>query len=82
MSKNHVVKNLIANFGSQILLADALGLKQGTITGWLNNKHGISERNALKIEKLTNGKFRAVDLCPRLAELEQITTQQKTPSDN
>lgn len=41
----------------------------------------VSTFYALKIEKLTNGKFRAVDSCPRLAELENIQPQ-KTPSDN
>ena len=78
MSQNLIIANLIAEFGGQVKLAKKIGVEQGTITGWLNKKHGMRESNALKIEKITNGKFKAVDLCPRLAEIEQI----KTPSDN
>lgn len=72
-SQSQTVKNLINYFGgTQEKLALAIQVKQGTITAWLNNKHGISEKNALKIEKLTNGEFKAVDLCPRLAEIENL----------
>lgn len=77
--KNPIIISVIDHFGGQAKMADLIGIKQGGISNWLNNKNGISERNALKIEKLTNGKFRAVDLCPRLAELDQITNQQKNP---
>lgn len=79
MSKNSIIADVIAEFGGQVKLAKEVGVEQGTVTGWLNNKHGMRETNALKIEKLTNGKFRAVDLCPRLAE---VITQNKTPSGN
>lgn len=68
--KSLIVQDLIKSFGSQTKLAEALNIKQGTVTGWLYKKHGISERNALKIEKMTGGKFKAVELCPRLAEIE------------
>lgn len=74
--KSKIIEKLIKHFGSQENLAFAVGVKQGTVTGWLNKKHGISERNAVIIEILTNGKFRATDLCPRLAELEKLTNGQ------
>lgn len=67
-----VLLELIAEYGSQEKLARAIGVKQGTITGWIHGKHGINELNALRIEKMTNGKVKAIDLCPRLAEIEKI----------
>lgn len=70
MKKSALIEKLIAEFGSQTKLAKAVGVEQGTVTGWLYQKHGVNELNALKIEKITNGRFRAVELCPRLAELE------------
>ncbi|OOR83900.1 transcriptional regulator [Moraxella canis] len=71
MKKSAIIEKLISEFGSQTKLAKAIGVEQGTVTGWLYQKHGVKELNALKIEKITNGKFRAVDLCPRLAELDK-----------
>lgn len=71
MKKSQLIQNLIAEFGNQTKLAKAVGVEQGTVTGWLYQKHGVNELNALKIEKITEGKFRAVDLCPRLAELDK-----------
>ncbi|TWV81530.1 Cro/CI family transcriptional regulator [Moraxella sp. VT-16-12] len=77
--KSKIIEDLIEHFGgTQENLATALKISQGTVTGWLNMKHGVSELNAQKIEKLTNGKFKAIDLCPRLAEIEKL----KTPSGN
>lgn len=79
-----IVTKLIEHFGgTQEKLASALNVKQGTVTGWLNKKHGIGESNALKIEKLTQGKFKAIELCPRLAELENLEpVKDKAPSGN
>lgn len=67
-----ILLKLIAEHGSQEKFARAIGVKQGTVTGWLHGKHGINEINALRIEKITNGEIKAVDLCPRLAEIEKI----------
>ena len=68
MQQRQTVKRLIEYFGTQVKFGQALGVKQGTVNGWLHGKHGISELNALKIEKLTHGKFKAYELCPKLAE--------------
>lgn len=76
MQQSKVIKRLIAHFGTQVKFSEALGVKQGTVHGWLHSKHGISEVNALKIEKLTHGKFKAYELCPKLAE---FADQLKTP---
>lgn len=72
------IKELISHFGSQGKTAKALGCSQATIFKWLHGQMGISSLYALKIEKLTQGKFRAVDLCPRLAEIEAM----EIPSDS
>lgn len=44
-------------------MADATGCSQTLVWRWLNKKAEIPAHFALKIEKLTNGKFKAVDLC-------------------
>ncbi|WP_423186800.1 transcriptional regulator [Alishewanella sp. d11] len=62
-------KNLIDYFGDQSVAAEKLGVKQPTVSGWLNGKHGMSAKTALKAERLTGGKFKASDLCPELAEV-------------
>ncbi|WP_440590608.1 transcriptional regulator [Rheinheimera fenheensis] len=62
-------KDLIAYFGGQSIAAEQLGVKQPTVSGWLNGKHGMSPKTALKAERLTDGKFKAADLCPDLAEV-------------
>ncbi|WP_323842920.1 transcriptional regulator [Moraxella sp. Pampa] len=72
MNKNPTIGKLITEFGNQVKLAKKVGVKQGTVTGWLNNRHGMREIYALKVEKLTNGKFKAADLCPKLKELESL----------
>lgn len=74
----NILLQLIAEYGSQEKFARAVGVKQGTVTGWLNGKHGINEINALRIEKIAGDKVKATDLCPRLAEIEKM----KAPSGN
>lgn len=71
------VQRLINFFGSQVKAGSALGVKQGTITGWLNNKHGISPFNAQKAEILTGGTIKASELCPKLLELTGIEKPKK-----
>lgn len=66
--KNSLIDEVIKEFGGQENLAKSLGIKQGAVSQWLNGKTNMRERYALKIEKLTHGKFRAVDFCPYLAE--------------
>lgn len=64
------IQRLVAYFGgTQAATAKALDVGQPTVFAWLAGKHGISPYMALKIEKITEGKFKAVDLCPKLAEV-------------
>lgn len=64
-------ERLIKHFGGQVKTGNALGVKQGTVNGWLNMKHGVSSINAQKAERLTGGIVKAVELCPALSELEE-----------
>lgn len=60
------IEKLIKHFGNQQKTAEALGVKQGTVSGWATGRHGVSEVHALVAERLTDGAIKAVDLCPRL----------------
>lgn len=66
------VQDLINYFGGQKEAAKALGLTQGTITGWLRKKHGVSPVNATKVEVATKRYIKASDLCPALLEIEEM----------
>lgn len=63
-------EQLVSRFGTQQQLADALGCKQPSVWKWLQGKSFMSADLAIKAQKLTNGEIKAVDLCPKLAELE------------
>ncbi|MFJ5538575.1 transcriptional regulator [Vreelandella titanicae] len=64
------ISQLIAHFGTQERTAEALGVKQASVSGWASGKHGISELHAIKAEKATGGAVKASELCPRLADVE------------
>jgi len=66
---NEHIRQLIDFFGTQLATAEALGASQATVSGWLNNAHGMNAVTALKAERLTGGKIKAEDLCPRLKTL-------------
>lgn len=57
-------KNLVSHFGTQTEAAEALGVDQTTISGWVRGKHGMSPGVALRAERITQGAFTAAELCP------------------
>lgn len=59
---------LVEHFGSQTLTANALNIKQPSVKGWLSGKTKMSEKVAIRAQVVTDGKFKAVDLCPSLKE--------------
>lgn len=61
-----IFEQLVSHFGSQVKAAEALGVKQGTVSGWVSGKHGMSAVTALRAERVTQGEFKATDLCPEL----------------
>ena len=62
MNTHNIYQELVKHFGGQVKTAEALGCKQGTVSGWVRGKHGVSGKYAIKAEQLTNGKFKAADL--------------------
>ncbi|QFT53524.1 YdaS family helix-turn-helix protein [Microbulbifer sp. THAF38] len=73
------VKKLIKHFGGQQATAVALGVSQPAISYLLNGKQAASAVLALRAEQAAGGLVRAVDLCPKLAELFEDADQQGIP---
>lgn len=63
--QNHIFQEVIDHFGNQPKTAKALGITQASVQGWLTSGR-MSADNALLIQKLTRGKFNALDLRPSL----------------
>jgi DNA-binding transcriptional regulator YdaS (Cro superfamily) len=55
-----VYNKIISHFGSHANLARALGVSRVAVTLW--RKEGIPAQRAIEIEKITGGKFKAVDI--------------------
>ncbi|ASN68665.1 hypothetical protein 3S11_41 [uncultured Caudovirales phage] len=66
---NSQFKKLVDHFGSQAATASALGVKQGTVSGWVRGLHGCTAEIALKAEYLTEGAIKASDLRPSLSNI-------------
>lgn len=60
--------DLVKHFGSQQATADALGVKQGTVSGWVRGLHGCTAEVAIKAEIATKGLIKARDLRPSLPQ--------------
>lgn len=69
---------LIKHFKTQQATAEALGVKQGSVSGWVRGLHGCSAVIAIRAEKRTNGKIKAEDLCPELRESPAVNPDQLT----
>ena len=65
----NVFSDLAKFFGGQVATASALGVTQGTVSGWIRGIHGCSADVALLAERKTGGKFLAKQLRPSLAEV-------------
>lgn len=63
---------LVDYFKGQENTAKALQVKQPSVSGWVNGTKNMSEKVAIRAQKVTEGKFKASDLCPSLRELEEI----------
>lgn len=60
------IEKLIEHFGSQQATAVALGVKQGTVSGWVRGVHGMSAEVALQAEIVTKGAVKALELRPSI----------------
>ena len=73
-----IFKDLVVHFGTQDKTAERLGVDQGTVSGWVRGKHGMSAVTALRAEAETDGAFKAVDLCPDLRRAELSVGKTRT----
>nr|DAL51257.1 MAG TPA_asm: Putative antitoxin of bacterial toxin-antitoxin system, YdaS/YdaT [Caudoviricetes sp.] len=65
---NKVIQRAIDIAGSQKKLADRCGVAQPTVWRWLHGG-GIDARYVMKIVSATEGKIKAADIRPDLAQL-------------
>lgn len=61
---NTPFEKLVKHFGSQRETAKALGVSQGSVSGWIRGIHGCSAVVAMRAEIATKGEIKAKDLCP------------------
>ena len=64
----NIFSEIVAHFGGQLATARALGVSQGTVSGWTRGLHGCSAETAFHIQGKTGGRFNAAQLRPSLAE--------------
>lgn len=55
-----MLEEIFKHFGGQAALAEILGVDKSAVTQWKTD--GMPAFRAVQIEKLTEGKFRAVDI--------------------
>lgn len=67
-------EEIVSHFGSQSSTAKALGVSQPSVYSWVKGLTEMSEKVAIRTQKVTEGKFKAADLCPSLKELEEINS--------
>jgi hypothetical protein len=56
-----MIDDLLDHFGSQYRMAKELGVDRGAVSQWVKN-HTIPPQRLIQLERLTEGKFKAVDL--------------------
>lgn len=65
--KDSIISQVLAHFGSQEKMANAISITQPSVQHILNTQR-VSAEIALRIQKKTNNQFLAVDLRPSLKE--------------
>lgn len=55
-------RDLVKHFGNQTKTAQALGVKQASVSNWCTDRNKMEFEYALKAEQLTGGKFNKYDL--------------------
>lgn len=64
--KDNIYSELIKHLGGQVKAAYELGVNQSTVSNYKTGRHTMSALVAMRAEKITGGKFKAVDLCPAI----------------
>ncbi len=70
-------KKLVGHYRTQTAAAKAFGVAQPSVRAWIEGKAKMSEKVAIRVQKATEGKFKAVDLCPSLKEMAELNLQAK-----
>ena len=70
MNKTQIYQEVVDYFGDQTKTAALLSVKQPTASGWVNGKHKMSAGVALRVERLSGGKFLASQLCDDLIDMQ------------
>ncbi|WP_336016563.1 YdaS family helix-turn-helix protein [Acinetobacter pittii] len=72
MSQNliSIYEKLVEFLGGQTKTAKVLLIKQPSVNAWLKGKSLMSEVVAMRAQRVTNGRFKAKELCPALKEFE------------
>lgn len=65
----NIIEQVIEHFGSGAALSRQLGTSEALVSQVRNGQYTLSIDNALKIEELTYGKFKAESLCERLHDI-------------
>lgn len=60
------IKKLVDHFEDQVKTAKALGVSQSAVSQWITGASRMSALVAIRAERKTDGKFKAVDLCPEI----------------
>lgn len=66
MSLQDYYQSVIDHFGNQVKTATMLGVRQASVSAWVSGKTKMGAAVAIRAEKVTQGKFKASDLCPAL----------------
>ncbi|WP_053982253.1 YdaS family helix-turn-helix protein [Marinagarivorans algicola] len=59
-------KKLVKRLGGTKKASRALNVSMPSVCGWVSSKHGMSAAVAIRAERVTDGEFKAEDLCPAL----------------
>jgi DNA-binding transcriptional regulator YdaS (Cro superfamily) len=62
MTEKTLIDAVVAYFGSQSAMARALGVTRASVSCWIINGI-VPPARAIQIEKVTEGEFKATDLC-------------------
>ncbi len=76
MSKEPVMiyGSLVQHLGGQTKTAKALDVSQPSVNAWIKGGAKMSILVAMRAERVTKGKYKAIELCPALkAEVDQAT---------
>lgn len=56
-------------YGGLGLFADNMGVSKQTVSAWYHRRYEISLKNAIKIEKMTNGEVKALNILPDMKRM-------------